>query len=221
SINWILVILLGFLLTEFTDLVRLNAQPYISLTTNLVGQLVLSLVSFVLVLILSLKLLNQSEFFLGLSEFEESELNSSIDSDIGEQSNDVDAGSTDSGSDSLSSASNDLESEQLIFDEVKNALKKQKLYTIPRLSLTDVSKETSFLERDISRAINLVGETNFCEFVNQLRIDSVIEQLPLKNRTILDMALESGFNSKSSFNAAFKRTTKMTPSQFIRNRAQD
>ena len=216
SINWILVILLGFLLTEFTDLVRLNAQPYISLTTNLVGQLVLSLVSFVLVLILSLKLLNQSEFFLGLSEFEESELNSSTDSDIGDQSNDADSSSY-----SPSSASNDLESEQLIFDEVKNALKKQKLYTIPRLSLTDVSKETSFLERDISRAINLVGETNFCEFVNQLRIDSVIEQLPLKNRTILDMALESGFNSKSSFNAAFKRTTKMTPSQFIRNRAQD
>ncbi len=209
SINWILVILAGFLVTEVIDLIRLNSQPYISLESNLIGQLVMSLISFLLLALLALKLLHQAEFFRGLSEFEESQVNNTstelTDQKVIEQSEPSD------------SLTDDLESEQLIFDELKKVLLAEKLYAIPRLSLTDVSKATSFLERDISRAINLVGKTNFCEFINQLRVDSVIKQLPLTDRTILEVALESGFNSKSSFNAAFKRATSMTPSQFIKN----
>lgn len=209
SINWILVILAGFLVTEVVDLIRLNSQPYISLESNLIGQLVMSLISFLLLALLALRLLHQAEFFRGLSEFEESQVNNTstqlTDQKVIEQSEPSD------------SLTDDLESEQLIFDELKKVLLAEKLYAIPRLSLTDVSKATSFLERDISRAINLVGKTNFCEFINQLRVDSVIKQLPLTDRTILEVALESGFNSKSSFNAAFKRATSMTPSQFIKN----
>lgn len=209
SINWILVILAGFLVTEVVDLIRLNSQPYISLESNLIGQLVMSLISFLLLALLALKLLHQAEFFRGLSEFEESQVNNTntelTDQKVIEQSEPSD------------SLTDDLESEQLIFDELKKVLLAEKLYAIPRLSLTDVSKATSFLERDISRAINLVGKTNFCEFINQLRVDSVIKQLPLTGKTILEVALESGFNSKSSFNAAFKRVTSMTPSQFIKN----
>lgn len=209
SINWILVILAGFLVTEVVDLIRLNSQPYISLESNLIGQLVMSLISFLLLALLALKLLHQAEFFRGLSEFEDSQLSNTTaeltDQKVIEQSEPSD------------SLTDDLESEQLIFDELKKVLLAEKLYAIPRLSLTDVSKATSFLERDISRAINLVGKTNFCEFINQLRVESVIKQFPLTDRTILEVALESGFNSKSSFNAAFKRATSMTPSQFIRN----
>ncbi|MEP1741452.1 MAG: helix-turn-helix transcriptional regulator [Kangiellaceae bacterium] len=209
SINWILVILAGFLVTEVIDLIRLNSQPYISLESNLIGQLVMSLISFLLLALLALRLLHQAEFFRGLSEFEESQVNNTntelTDQKVIEQSEPSD------------SLIDDLESEQLIFDELKKVLLAEKLYAIPRLSLTDVSKATSFLERDISRAINLVGKTNFCEFINQLRVDSVIKQLPLTDKTILEVALESGFNSKSSFNAAFKRATSMTPSQFIKN----
>jgi AraC-like DNA-binding protein len=209
SINWILVILAGFLVTEVVDLIRLNSQPYISLESNLIGQLVMSLISFLLVALLALKLLHQAEFFAGLSEFEESQVNNTssefTDQKIIEQS------------DTSDDLTDTLESERLIFDELRTVLLEQKLYAIPRLSLTDVSKATSFLERDISRAINLFGKTNFCEFINQLRVDSVIKQFPLTDKTILEVALESGFNSKSSFNAAFKRSTSMTPSQFIKN----
>lgn len=206
SINWILTILAGFLVTEAVDLVRLNAQPYISLEANLTGQLVMSLISFLLIALLAIKLLHQSEFFRGLSEFEHAGLGT----------NDKDANRLAPNSKAQLS---DLQSEQLIFDEIKTVLLEQKLYAIPRLSLTDVSKATSFLERDISRAINLIGDTNFCEFVNQLRVDALIKQLPLADKTILEVALESGFNSKSSFNSAFKRKTNMTPSQFIKNNA--
>ena len=216
SINWILFVLIGFLLTELIDLARLNLQPYISLNSNLVGQFIMNLSSFFLVLLLALKLLHQSEFFLGLSEFEQSQQRNL------EQSNKEQAQVRLPDKNELSeqieaSQKNLVNTEQLVFDEVKRVLEEKKLYTIPRLSLTDVSKNTSFLERDISRAINLISQSNFCEFINQLRVDSVVKQLPLPdNKTILEVALESGFNSKSSFNAAFKRTTKMTPSQFIK-----
>ena len=210
SINWILVILAGFLVIEVVDLIRLNSQPFISLESNLIGQLVMSLISFLLLALLALKLLHQAEFFRGLSEFEESQLNTTNSTELTDQNTSVQSKPSESLTD-------DLGSEQVIFDELKKVLLEEKLFVIPRLSLTDVSKATSFLERDISRAINLIGNTNFCEFINQLRVDSVIKQLPLANKTILEVALESGFNSKSSFNAAFKRATSMTPSQFIKN----
>ncbi len=210
SINWILVILAGFLVIEVVDLIRLNSQPYISLESNVIGQMVMSLISFLLLALLALKLLHQAEFFRGLSEFEESQLNTTNSTELTDQNTSVQ-------SEPSESLTDDLGSEQVIFDELKKVLLEEKLYVIPRLSLADVSKATSFLERDISRAINLVGKTNFCEFINQLRVDSVIKQLPQTDKTILEVALESGFNSKSSFNAAFKRATSMTPSQFIKN----
>lgn len=107
-----------------------------------------------------------------------------------------------------------------IFASVKQRIEQSKLYRLERLSLRDVSEETGLQERDVSRAINTVAHMNFNDFINRYRVEEVKAKLNSnissdKAGSALDIALVSGFGSKSSFNATFKRLAGMTPSQFV------
>jgi AraC-like DNA-binding protein len=70
----------------------------------------------------------------------------------------------------------------------------------------------------LSRALNEGLGQNFNEFVNRLRVDAVRAELARteRERDILAIALDAGFNSKASFNRVFKRLTGQTPSDFRR-----
>jgi AraC-like DNA-binding protein len=62
--------------------------------------------------------------------------------------------------------------------------------------------------------------TTFYELVNRLRIEHAKRLLMSDvERNVLDVALEVGFNAKSTFNTAFKRHAGMTPSEFRANGA--
>jgi AraC-like DNA-binding protein len=65
--------------------------------------------------------------------------------------------------------------------------------------------------------INERFQLNFFDFINQYRVSEVKERIAdpkNDNFTLLGIALESGFNSKSAFNRIFKKLTGQTPSQF-------
>ena len=68
----------------------------------------------------------------------------------------------------------------------------------------------------MSAVINRRCDGNFWEYINRLRIDAVRVHLADTNdaRTILDIAYDCGFTSKSTFNAAFKRQSGLTPSAY-------
>lgn len=67
----------------------------------------------------------------------------------------------------------------------------------------------------VTQVLNQNLETNFYDFITEHRIQKVIQQLSeASHLSILDIALASGFNSKSTFNTAFKKRTGLTPSQF-------
>ena len=70
--------------------------------------------------------------------------------------------------------------------------------------------------RWLSQIINEELNKNFYDLVNYYRIEEAKKLLVSVNgeRTILDIAYDVGFNTKSSFNRAFKKQTRMTPSQF-------
>ena len=71
----------------------------------------------------------------------------------------------------------------------------------------------------LSQVINERHGRNFFEFVNHYRVNALKEKLEdPSNRqfTILSLAFECGFNSKTTFNTAFKRLTGQTPSQYLR-----
>ena len=71
----------------------------------------------------------------------------------------------------------------------------------------------------ISQAINKGFEMNFNDYINNHRVDEVIKELKSgthHSQTLLSIALESGFNSKSTFNRAFKKHTQLTPIAYIK-----
>ena len=94
----------------------------------------------------------------------------------------------------------------------------QKLYTNPTLTLADIAEQLSTNRSLVSSVINQEFNMNFNDFVNEKRTEAVIEKLKDKEHessTLLGIALDCGFNSKTTFNRAFKKHTGLTPKQFI------
>jgi AraC-like DNA-binding protein len=85
------------------------------------------------------------------------------------------------------------------------------------LSVYDLAKQINVPSRDLSIAINHHLNKHFFDFVNEYRIKKAMEIFKNTNDeklTVLEVLYEVGFNSKSSFNTAFKKFTGTTPSEF-------
>ncbi len=90
-------------------------------------------------------------------------------------------------------------------------------YLEPALTLKVLARRLSVGERDLSAVLNHHVGLHFFDFVNRWRIrhaQTLIVQDRGRSRTLLDIAYASGFNSKSSFNTAFKKNAGLTPSAF-------
>ncbi|MCE8043742.1 AraC family transcriptional regulator [Halomonas daqingensis] len=83
------------------------------------------------------------------------------------------------------------------------------------LTVQQLARQLNVPTRELSRAINQGLGKNFFEFVSDYRIAEARRRLIADtNQTILQVMYDSGFNSKSVFNTAFKRATGMTPREF-------
>lgn len=93
----------------------------------------------------------------------------------------------------------------------------EKWWRDPDLTMAVLARRLGTNTTALSRAMNNGLGLNFNELMNRLRVDAVVEALHRCNdRPVLDIALEEGFNSKASFNRAFKLYTGATPTQFRR-----
>ena len=93
----------------------------------------------------------------------------------------------------------------------------QKPYLNPELKITEVAKELNVSVKYLSQVINESLNKNFYDFINSYRIEEAKKQLAIKTdskKTVLEVLYESGFNSKSAFNSAFKKHTGFTPTEF-------
>jgi AraC-like DNA-binding protein len=107
-----------------------------------------------------------------------------------------------------------------LFETVKNRLESGKLYLDSDLTLTRLSVLTGVSKHHLSEVLNRHAGKNFYEFINGYRVDFVRKRLAEDtDRTILDIALEAGFSSKSTFNAIFKQFTGQTPTQYRKAKA--
>jgi AraC-like DNA-binding protein len=87
----------------------------------------------------------------------------------------------------------------------------------PSLSIYDLAKQINMPTRELSLLINHDLNQHFFDFVNGFRIRKAMEILadPDKNDlTVLEILYDVGFNSKSSFNTAFKKYTQLTPTDY-------
>ncbi|MEO0776167.1 MAG: AraC family transcriptional regulator [Bacteroidota bacterium] len=102
--------------------------------------------------------------------------------------------------------------------KITRLLETEEVYRNPNLTLTDLARSLDTNRNIVSRVINQEFGMNFNDFVNEKRAAAVI--VKLKNgehhtNTLLGIALDCGFNSKTTFNRAFKKHTGSTPRQFI------
>jgi AraC-like DNA-binding protein len=96
----------------------------------------------------------------------------------------------------------------------------QKLYQNHELTLSDVAKKLDTNASVISKTINQGFQLNFNDFINHYRIEAVkqsFENGEHKKSTLLGIAFDCGFNSKATFNRAFKKSTRLSPKDFIEN----
>ena len=90
-------------------------------------------------------------------------------------------------------------------------------YQNPDLSLADLAAQLRLPPHHLSQVINEQCQQNFFDFINTYRIEEVKRQLQLPETAHLkleEIGFAAGFNSKSAFNAAFKKSTQTTPSQY-------
>lgn len=105
--------------------------------------------------------------------------------------------------------------------EILALIKSQQIYTNPRLTLVDVAEALHTNRNVVSSVINQGFEMNFNDFINAQRIEAVIEKFEAGEHnsiSLLGIALECGFNSKTTFNRAFKKQMGLTPREFIAQR---
>jgi len=104
-----------------------------------------------------------------------------------------------------------------IYERVQEHIIKNKSFIDPELNLPMLAEQLNLSAHQLSQVINHGKDSNFYDFVNAYRIDEVKKQLCApnsKNRSIITIAFDAGFNSKATFNRIFKSVTKQTPSAY-------
>ncbi len=106
-----------------------------------------------------------------------------------------------------------------ISEQLTQLMHDEKPFLNPTLKLGQLAEILGTNPSLLSSVINTVFEKNFNDFVNEYRVKEVINKIrnpEHNNLTLLGLAFDSGFNSKSSFNSVFKKVTGKTPNAFKR-----
>ncbi len=108
--------------------------------------------------------------------------------------------------------------EQQLLAKIKELFEKSHLYQHKHLQLGDVAERLGTSPRKISETIRKIENCSFISFVNQYRIKmaiSMLDDAEYSNWTMDAIGAQVGFNSKSSFYAAFRSVTGTTPSRML------
>jgi AraC-like DNA-binding protein len=104
--------------------------------------------------------------------------------------------------------------------KILQLMEQERLYLNPELTLSDFAQRLHTHSKLVSSVINEGFHKNFNDFVNDYRVTLFKEKVNdpnLKHLTLLAIAFECGFNSKSTFNRAVKRATGEMPSAFVQH----
>jgi AraC-like DNA-binding protein len=102
-------------------------------------------------------------------------------------------------------------------ERIRRAMTVDKLYLNPTLTLTELAQHVALNPKVVSQLINTGIGKSFNDFVNDFRVNEVKQRLrtgDMARLTLLGIALESGFNSKTTFNRIFRQHTGQSPSEF-------
>jgi len=97
---------------------------------------------------------------------------------------------------------------------LKKVVKENRYYQDPELSLGSLAEKLELTTHELSRIINTVLKKSFNDFINEYRVAEVkrkMQDVAYDHMNLLGIAYESGFNSKTTFNRAFKQATGKNP----------
>lgn len=107
-------------------------------------------------------------------------------------------------------------------EKVTASMQHDELYKDAELTLSQLAKKLSTNSSVLSKVVNQGFGLNFNDFVNEYRVKAVMALLKAgeqKNQTLLGIAYDCGFNSKATFNRAFKKQTRLSPKEWVENNA--
>lgn len=114
-----------------------------------------------------------------------------------------------------------LTSEEAAFyyQQLNNIIKQEAPFLKPNLSLRDLAQMIDLHPNKLSELLNDTIGKNFSEFINYYRVERFKKLVILPKNShlsLLGIAYESGFNSKTAFNTFFKKETGMTPKAYLK-----
>jgi AraC-like DNA-binding protein len=102
-------------------------------------------------------------------------------------------------------------------ERLTEILKIEKLYRDPQINIYDLARRLGVPSKTLSQVINQSFDKNFFDLINSYRVSEaqkILKESLDKKLTVLEVMYSVGFNSKSSFNTAFKKVTGKTPSEY-------
>jgi AraC-like DNA-binding protein len=109
------------------------------------------------------------------------------------------------------------------FEEVLKKLDRlmeEEWYAQPEVSVRQTAEKLEVKAYQITQALNRARKVSFVDYINRLRVEKAIRLMQdsaYNHYSILGIGLESGFNSKTSFNRAFKKFKGQSPGEFRKN----
>ncbi|MGF1923810.1 MAG: helix-turn-helix domain-containing protein [Bacteroidia bacterium] len=102
-----------------------------------------------------------------------------------------------------------------IFEQKLAIILEKELFLNPNFTLEEAAKELKVTKHLLSQYVNEILGKSFSSLVKEYRIEKAKKLLETeKNYTIESLGYDSGFNSKSTFFTAFKKTTGLTPAEY-------
>ena len=126
--------------------------------------------------------------------------------------------STQSDTSSQSSGEKDWKTEA---EALRHSVQSKDWYLEPRLSIRDVANRMGTNETYVSRALNQGAGKSFNRFINEMRVDHAKSLIETEASNFLNIAMDSGFNSKATFNRVFRDLSGETPSGFKKRKSQN
>jgi AraC-like DNA-binding protein len=103
-----------------------------------------------------------------------------------------------------------------IYDNLVAHVDNDQAYLDADISLGTLARDLGCSTNHVSQVINEFDQCNFHDFINARRVGEACRRLQCSRETnLLELAMDVGFNSKSSFNRAFRKFTGVTPSEYL------
>ncbi len=108
---------------------------------------------------------------------------------------------------------------QECIEKLQALMHNEKIYLNPDLSLSEISSLLKITPRQLSNIFKKYLKSSFYDYINHFRVDeakNLISSGKHKQWNLVAIAMEAGFNSKSTFNRIFKKSVGYTPSEYMK-----